>query len=143
MSDIISFADWQTLQTLIQQGNTTVSGMTASEAQAVLGASANSGLYTYQAVSAVGANNVINFPNAVTAAEASAEYIASGGATSVAGSAIASTGSSEAVANLTVIEGGSAGTSGVAGLLSMPLPTVAAALAPLAGVSLGILLYEA
>ena len=142
MSDIINFADWQTLQTLIQQGNATVSGMTVSEAQAFLGANANSGLYTYQAVSAVGANNVINFPNAVTAAEASAEYIASGGATSVAGAATASTGSAEAVANLSVIEGGSAGTSGVAGLLAMPLPTAAAAIAPLAGAFIGYGLYE-
>ena len=69
MSDIIGFADWQTLQTLIQQGNVAVSGMTAAEAQATLGATANSGLYTYQAITAAGANNVINFPNAATAAE--------------------------------------------------------------------------
>ena len=143
MSDIINFADWQTLQTLIQQGNTTVSGMTVAEAQSALGATANSGLYTYQAIKAAGANNVINFPNAATAAEASAGYVAAGGTTSVTGAATAASGAAKTTANLTVIEGGSAGTSGVAGLLSMPLPTVAAALAPLAGVSLGFLLYEA
>ena len=143
MSDIISFADWQTLQTLIQQGNVAVSGMTAAEAQATLGATANSGLYTYQAITAAGANNVINFPNAATAAEAAAGYVAAGGTTSVTGAATAASGAAETTANLTVIEGGAAGTSGVAGLLTMPLPTVAAALAPLAGVSLGFLLYEA
>ena len=46
MSDIINFADWQTLQTLIQEGNATVSGMTVAEAQTALGATTNSGLYT-------------------------------------------------------------------------------------------------
>ena len=142
MSDIISFADWQTLQTLIQQGNTTVSGMTVAEAQSVLGATANSGLYTYQAVSAAGANNVINFPNAATAAEAAAGYVAAGGTTSVTGAATAASGAAESTANLTVIEGGAAGTSGVAGLLSMPLPTVVAAIAPLFGVVIGAGLYS-
>lgn len=142
MADITSFADWQALQALIQEGNAAVSGMTAAEAQAALGASANSGLYTYQAITAAGANNVINFPNAATAAEAAAEYVTAGGATSSAGAATAATGAAETTANLTVIEGGAAGTSGVAGLLSMPLPTVAAALAPLAGVALGAGLYE-
>ena len=142
MADIISFADWQALQALIQEGNAAVSGMTAAEAQAALGASANSGLYTYQAITAAGANNVINFPNTATAAEAAAEYIAAGGATSSAGAATAATGAAETAANLTVIEGGAAGTSGVAGLLAMPLPTAAAALAPLAGAALGAGLYS-
>ena len=142
MSDIISFADWQALQALIQEGNAAVSGMTAAEAQAALGASANSGLYTYQGITAAGANNVINFPNASTAAEAAAEYVTAGGATSSAGAATAATGATENVANLTIIEGGATGTSGVAGLLAMPLPTAAAAIAPLAGIALGSVLYE-
>jgi hypothetical protein len=142
MADIISFADWQALQALIKEGNAAVSGMTAAEAQAALGASENSGLYTYQANTAAGANNVINFPNAATAAEAADEYVAAGGTTSSAGAATAATGAAETVANLTVIKGGAAGTSGVAGLLAMPLPTAAAAIAPLAGVALGVGLYE-
>ena len=142
MADIIKFADWQALQALIQEGNSAVSGMTAVEAQSALGASANSGLYTYQSITATGVNNVVNFPNASTALEAIDEYLTSGGATSSAGSAIASTGSAENVANLAIIEGGSSGTSGVAGLLAMPLPTAAAALAPLAGAALGASLYN-
>ena len=142
MSDIIKFADWQAFKALIQEGNAAVSGMTAAEAQAALGASERSGLYTYSAITAAGANNVINFPNAATAAEAAAEYVAAGGTTSGAGAATAATGAAKTAANFTVIEGGAAGTSGVAGLLAMPLPTAAAALAPLAGAALGVGLYE-
>ena len=142
MADIISLADWQALQALIQEGNAAVSGMTAAEAQAALGASANSGLYAYQGITAAGANNIINFPNAATAAEAAAEYVAGGGSVSGAGAATAATGAAESAANLTVIEGGATGTSGVAGLLAMPLPTAAAALAPLAGFAIGAGLYE-
>lgn len=141
MADTITIADWQALQALIQEGNAAVSGMSAAEAQAALGANANSGLYVYQGITAAGANNIVNFPNATTAAEAAAEYIAAGGATSSAGAATAATGAAENVANMTIIKGGAEGTSGVAGLLAMPLPTAAAAIAPLAGVALGTGLY--
>ncbi len=142
MSDVIKFADWENLQSLIKEGNQYVSGMSAAEAATALGAKANSGVYTYQAATAAGASNVINFPNAATAAEAAAEYVAGGGSVSGAGAATAATGAAENVANMTIIKGGAEGASGVAGLLSMPLPTAAAAIAPLAGVGLGVGLYE-
>ena len=142
MSDVIKFADWERLQSLIKEGNLYVSGLSASEAASALGAKANSGIYTYQAATAAGASNVINFPNAATAAEAAAEYVAGGGSVSGAGAATAATGAAENVANMTIIKGGAEGASGVAGLLAMPLPTAAAAIAPLAGVGLGVGLYK-
>lgn len=142
MSDVIKFADWENLQSLIKEGNQYVSGLSAAEAANALGAKANSGIYTYQAATAAGASNVINFPNAANAAEAAAEYVAGGGSVSGAGAATAATGAAENVANMTIIKGGAEGASGVAGLLAMPLPTAAAAIAPLAGVGLGVGLYE-
>ena len=142
MSDVIKFADWESLQSLIKEGNQYVSGLSAAEAATALGAKANSGIYTYQAATAAGASNVINFPNAATAAEAAAEYVAGGGSVSGAGAATAATGAAKNVANMTIIKGGAEGASGVAGLLAMPLPTAAAAIAPLAGVGLGVGLYE-
>lgn len=142
MSDVIKFSDWENLQSLIKEGNQYVSGMSAAEAATALGAKANSGIYTYQAATAAGASNVINFPNAATAAEAAAEYVAGGGSVSGAGAATAATGATENVANMTIIKGSAEGASGVAGLLAMPLPTAAAAIAPLAGVGLGVGLYE-
>lgn len=142
MSDVIKFSDWESLKSLIKEGNQYVSGMSAAEAATALGAKANSGVYTYQAATAAGASNVINFPNAATAAEAAAEYVAGGGSVSGAGAATAATGAAENVANMTIIKGGAEGASGVAGLLAMPLPTAAAAIAPLAGAAIGVGLYE-
>lgn len=142
MSDVVKFTDWKNLQSIITEGNQYVSGLSAAEAATALGAKANSGIYTYQAATAAGASNVINFPNAATAAEAAAEYVAGGGSVSGAGAATAATGAAENVANMTIIKGGAEGASGVAGLLAMPLPTAAAAIAPLAGVALGAGLYS-
>lgn len=143
MADILQWADWAAMQAMIEEGSAMVSGMTAAEAEAALGATANSGLYVYNGATAAGASNIINFPNAATAAEAAADYVAAGGTTSAAGAATAATGAAENTANLALIEGGSAGTSSVAGLLSVPLPTAAAAIAPLAGVAIGAGLYAA
>lgn len=142
MADVIHFADWAELQTLIEEGNTAVSGMSAAEAQAALGATANNGLYVYNAATGAGANNVIQFPN-TTAAEAAEAYLESGGTTSAAGAATASTGAAQETANLTLVKNTATGATGVAGLLSMPISTAAAAIsAPLAGITLGATLYS-
>lgn len=142
MADIIQWADWANMQELITEGNAMVSGMSAEEAVAALGAKANSGLYVYNGATAAGASNIIEFPNAATAAEAATAYTEAGGTVSATGAAIAATGAAKSTANLTVIQGGAgASSSGVAGLLSVSLPTAAAALAPLAGVAVGAGLY--
>lgn len=80
-----------------------------------------------------------NYP-ATTAGQAMQQYIAAGGTTSNA-LAATGTGSAQIVANGAVAST-SAGAK-VVGLLSMNLPTVAAAIAPIAGVALGVGLYEA
>lgn len=141
MADIIEYADWSVMQTMINEGSAAVSGMTAAEAEAAMGAVANSGLYTYQAASAAGSANVIDFPNAVSAADAFADYVTNNGTTSAAGAATAATGAVTKVANMVLTKVGSAA-SGVAGLLSVSLPTAVAAIAPLAGVAIGAGLYE-
>ena len=144
MADVISFGTFETVQSLITEGNAAVSGMSAAEAAAAMGAEANSGLYVYNAVTAAGANNVINFPNAANAAEAAAEYLAEGGTTAASGAATASTGAAEQAVNMAIGQtAGAQAATGVYGLLSMPLPTAAAAIAPLAGVALGVGLYSA
>lgn len=148
MADIIQFMTAQQLLAETAKQSALVSGMTAAEAAAATGATATSAggasLYTFNATTAAGASNIINFPGAATAAQASSEFLAAGGTTSAAGAATGATGSAAATGNFTLIEGGAAGsgTSGVAGLLSVNLPTAAAALAPVAGVGLGVGLYE-
>lgn len=144
MADVISFGTFETAQTLINEGNAAVSGMSAAEAVAAMGAEANSGLYVYNAVTGAGASNVTNFPNAASAAEAAAEFISQGGTTAASGAATAATGAAEQAVNMAIGQtAGAQAATGVYGLLSMPLPTAAAALAPLAGVALGVGLYSA
>lgn len=142
MSDIIEFMDYTTLASVLGVVNQQVSGMTAAEAEAALGALKNSGLYIANTTSGVLGSNVINFPG-TTAAEAAGEYIAGGGATAASGAAIGTTGDAVATANIAIGQStiGQAATT-VYGVLSMPLPTVAAALAPLAGVAIGAGLYN-
>lgn len=142
MSDIIEFMDYTTLASVLGVVNQQVSGMTAAEAEAALGALKNSGLYIANTTRGVLGSNVINFPG-TTAAEAAGEYIAGGGATAASGAAIGTTGDAVATANIAIGQTtvGQAATT-VYGVLSMPLPTVAAALAPLAGVAIGAGLYN-
>lgn len=144
MADVISFGNFETMQGLIAEGNAAVSGMSAAEAAAAMGAEANSGLYVYNATTAAGAGNVINFPNAANAAEAAAEYLAEGGTTAASGAATAATGAAEQAVNMVIGQtGAGSAATGVYGLLSMGLPTAAAALAPVAGVALGSAMYSA
>lgn len=145
MADLIQFADFATLAEMIQNANGAVSGMSAAEAAAALGASDVSGLYMYNATQfASGASNIIDFPNAATAAEAFNEFLAAEGSVNDIGAAIGATGAAETIANMTVGQSlvGQAATA-VYGTLSLSLPAAAAALAPLAGVSLGAGLYAA
>lgn len=137
MSDIIEFMDYTTLASVLGVVNQQVSGMTAAEAEAALGALKNSGLYIANTTSGVLGSNVINFPG-TTAAEAAGEYIAGGGATAASGAAIGTTGDAVATANIAIGQTtiGQAATT-VYGVLSMPLPTALAALAPLAGFAIG------
>lgn len=142
MSDVIEFMDWIDLQKSLNLINEQVSGMTAAEAEAVLGALKNSNLYIANTNTTIGASSVINFPG-TTAAEAAGEYIAGGGATAASGAAIGTTGDVVGTANIAIGQTtiGQVATT-VYGALSMPLPTAAAALAPLAGVALGAGLYN-
>lgn len=142
MSDVIEFMDWIDLQKSLNLINEQVSGMTAAEAEAALGAFKNSNLYIANTNSTIAGSSVINFPN-TTAVEAAGEYIAGGGATSASGAAIGATGDAVGTANIAIGQTtiGQVATK-VYGLLSMPLPTVAAALAPLAGVAIGAGLYN-
>lgn len=143
MADVISFGTFETMQTVINEGNAAVSGMSAAEAAAAMGAEANSGLYVYNTITSAGANNVINFPNAANAAEAAAEFISEGGTTAASGAAVAGTGAAEQAVNMAIGQtAGAQAATGVYGLLSMPLPTAAAAFAPFAGVALGYGLYS-
>lgn len=137
MSDVIDFMDYTTLASVLGVVNKQVSGMTAAEAEAALGALKNSGLYIANTTSGVLGSNVVNFPG-TTAAEAVGEYIAGGGATAASGAAIGTTGDAIATANIAIGQTaiGQAATT-VYGVLSMPLPTALAALAPIAGFAIG------
>lgn len=142
MADVISFADWTAMQEILEADTQMVSGMSAAEAQIALGASkGTNNLYLYNTTRGAGAGNVIDFPGK-TAAEAAAEYIEAGGTVSEAGAATASTGAAQSTANVALTEGATAGKAGVAGVLSMSLPTAFAAIAPVAGVAVGVGLYE-
>lgn len=142
MSDVIEFMDWIDLQKSLNLINEQVSGMTAAEAEAALGALKNSNLYIANTNTTIAGSSVINFPN-TTAAEAASEYIAGGGATTASGAAVGATGDVVGTANIAIGQTtiGQIATR-VYGLLSMPLPTAAAALAPLAGVAIGAGLYN-
>lgn len=137
MSDVIEFMDWIDLQKSLNLINQQISGMTAAEAEAALGALKNSNLYIANTNTTIGASSVINFPG-TTAAEAAGEYIAGGGTTAASGAAIGTTGDAVATANIAIGQTtiGQAATT-VYGVLSMPLPTALAALAPIAGFAIG------
>lgn len=151
MADIIQFMDAAQMTSEVASQGQLVSGMSAAEAATATNATTTalangSNLYTFTASTAEGASNIINFPNAATAAEAATEYTTAGGTVSATGAATASTGAAESVGNFALVKGGTdaagASTAGVAGILTMSLPTWVAAVAPLAGVAVGAGLYK-
>lgn len=151
MADIIQFMDAAQMTSEVASQGQLVSGMSAAEAATATNATTTalangSNLYTFTASTAEGASNIINFPNAATAAEAATEYATAGGTVSATGAATASTGAAESVGNFALVQGGTdatgASTAGVAGILTMSLPTWVAAVAPLAGVAVGVGLYK-
>lgn len=151
MADIIQFMNATQMTSEVASQGQLVSGMSAAEAATATNATTTalangSNLYTFTASTAEGASNIINFPNAATAAEAATEYATAGGTVSATGAATASTGAAESVGNFALVQGGTdatgASTAGVAGILTMSLPTWVAAVAPLAGVAVGAGLYK-
>lgn len=143
MAPVIEFADWIAMQESIKAGAQAVSGMTAAEAQAALNASATatqSGqLYVYGSQAAQAVKPPLQFP-ASSAAQAAGNYVSSGGLTTATGAATSSASTAQ-ISNMALTQT-AGGATGVAGLLSMNLPTAAAAIAPLAGVALGVGLYS-
>ena len=138
MSDIIKFATGNELQEIIAGSNKMVSGMTTQEAANALKLVGTEGKMVTGPATLKPNTNVIEFPNS-SASEAITEYVNQGGQLSSSNSATVSTTTSSA--NLTVGKTATGATT-VLGVLSMPLPTVAAAVAPLFGVALGAGLYK-
>ena len=137
MANIIQFATGQELQTILEASNQMVAGMSPEEARAALKLVESGQLMTGSAKTG-GANNVIQFPGA-NASGAFNDYISGGGTISPSNSATASSTSSATIAQGVT----GAGTTSVLGVLTMNLPTVAAAVAPVLGVALGAGLYSA
>ena len=138
MADIIQFATGNELQEIITESNKMVSGMTPQEAANALKLVGTDGKMVTGPAALKPNTNVIEFPNS-SASEAITEYANQGGQLSASNSATVSTTTSSA--NLTVGKT-AAGATTVLGVLTMNLPTVAAAVAPLFGVALGAGLYE-
>lgn len=136
MSDIIKFATGKELQTILEANNQMVAGMSPEEARAALKLVESGKIMTGSAKTG-GANNVIQFPG-TNASGAFNDYVSSGGTISTSNSATASSTSSA-----TIAQGVTGAGATVLGVLTMNLPTVAAAVAPVLGVGLGAGLYEA
>ena len=140
MTEIINFATAAELIEMIEAGNATVSGMSAAEAAAALGAVESGKMLSFNVIKG-GAGEIIELTNS-TASEAFAAYEAAGGSISAAGAA---TEGASAAANLTEIitaPGTASEAVATGGILTMSLPTWAAAAAPLLGVAFGVGLYE-
>lgn len=141
MSDIIKNADWDNLKIIIEEENKKVSGMTPTEVVSKLKQTQHIGdFYTYNATTANGYNNVTTYPDS-NATEAMSSFIAGGGTIAATGAAIGATGATTSAGNVAILES-VGGTASVGGLLSVTLPNALACLAPLAGVSIGVGLYE-
>ena len=138
MADIIQFATGNELQQIITESNKMVSGMTTQEAANALKLVGTEGKMVTGPAVLKPNTNVIEFPNS-SASEAITEYVNQGGQLSASNSATVST--TTGAANLTVGKT-AAGTTTVLGVLTMNLPTVAAAIAPVLGVGVGVGLYE-
>lgn len=135
MPDIIQFVTGEELAALLGETGQQVSGMTPQEAYNALHMVESGKMVSGNITT--GGSKIIEFTTG-TASEAVDGYIANGGAISSTGAA---TSSASTTANLTVVKGAS-GATGVAGILTMSLPTWAAAAAPLIGVALGAGLYS-
>lgn len=135
MSEIINFVTGEELASLLGVTGQQVSGMTPQEAYNALHMVESGKMVSGNVTT--GGSKIIQFTTG-SASEAVELYVANGGTISSTGAA---TSSSLKTANLTVIKGAS-GATGVAGILSMSLPTWAAAAAPLLGVALGSGLYS-
>lgn len=138
MADIIQFATGEELQSILEASNQMVAGMTPEEARVALKLVESGEKLMTGSTTTGGANNVIQFPG-TDASGAFNDYVSGGGTTSAANSATASATSSATIAQ-GVTESGK---TTVLGVLSMNLPTVAAAVAPILGVALGAGLYSA
>lgn len=135
MSEIIHFVTGEELASLLGVMGQQVSGMTPQEAYNALHMVESGKMVSGNVTT--GGNKIIEFTPG-SAADAVNGYIENGGAVSSTGAA---TSSSSTTANLTVVKG-AAGATGVAGILTMSVPTWAAVAAPLLGVSLGAGLYS-
>ena len=138
MADIIKFATGEELKAILEANNQMVSGMTPEEARVALKLVESGGKLMTGSATTGGANNVVQFPE-TDASGAFNGYVSGGGTTSAANSATASATSAATIAQ-GVTESGK---TTVLGVLSMNLPTIAAAVAPILGVSLGAGLYSA
>lgn len=136
MANIIKFATGQELQTILEANNQMVAGMSPEEARAALKLVESGQLMTGSAKTG-GANNIIQFPG-TNASGAFNDYVSSGGTISPSNSATASSTSSA-----TIAQGVTGAGATVLGVLTMNIPTVAAAVAPVLGVALGAGLYSA
>lgn len=135
MSDIIQFATGEALAGILRETGQQVAGMTPQEAYNALKMVESGKMVSRNIIT--GGSKIIEFTNG-SASDAVAGYISSGGAVSSTGAA---TSSASTTANLTVIKG-SAGATGVAGILTMSVPTWAAIASPLLGIGLGVGLYS-
>lgn len=148
MADIITWAETDAaLLTLIQSWQSAYSNLSLQEVLDIFnqvrmtGADADQMLSVANILKGVGEDAATVYGSG-TATEAFAAYEAAQGSTSAVGAAVASTGAETVTANLAVVEGTSQGTFGAMGLLTLPLPTAFAAIAPLVGVAAGASLYE-
>ena len=112
MPDIIQFVTGEELAALLGEAGQQVSGMTPQEAYNALHMVESGKMVSGNVTT--GGSKIIEFTHG-TAAEAVEGYVANGGAISSTGAA---TSSSSTTANLTVVKG-TAGATGVAGILTM------------------------
>lgn len=149
MGNIISIANFEQMQAMAASATQAVSGMTPAEAAAAMGAVSTGGttgakILSFAQKGAEAAGNVVNFPNAANATAAMEDYLALNGATATSNAATSAVGEGAQWSASYAL--GNTGIAGAAtkvyGVLSTTLPTVAAALAPIAGFALGVGLYK-
>lgn len=138
-------SQWLALQEQIKAGSQMVSGMTPAEAQAALKTQTittqgGTSLHVYNPGSVPTAQPPLQFPGTDAPVDAYWEYVNQGGTTSAGGAA--TSGPSVINNSNATITKTAAGATGIAGVLSMNLPTAAAAIAPLAGAAVGAGLYS-
>ena len=146
---VISVADFEQMQAMAAAATQAVSGMSPAEAAAAMNAVAAGGatgakIISFARTGSEAAGNVINFPNAANAAAAMDDYLALNGATAASNAATSAVGEGAQWSASYAL--GNTGIAGAAtkvyGVLSTTLPTAAAAIAPVAGVALGVGLYK-